>query len=96
MIFGGKPNVEKMENKKDVKGLTKALKHKDWSIRAAAAKALGNLGDAKTVERLIHAMWMTPWILQNSRLINDAERVMYFVEDIFERFMNPSRLLFKR
>jgi len=45
------PNIEKMKQKKDVKGLIKALKNKD--VSEEAAEALGKLGDAQAVEPLI-------------------------------------------
>jgi len=51
-----KPNIKKMAEKKDIKGLTKALKHKDHSIRYGAARALGRLGDPRAVEPLVQAL----------------------------------------
>ncbi len=51
-----KTNIEKMKAKRDVEGLTKALKDKDWSVRREAAAALGNIGDARAVEPLIQAL----------------------------------------
>jgi HEAT repeat protein len=58
MIFGsGKPDVEKMEKKKDVKGLIKALGYeKDSSVRKSATYALGKIGDARAVEPLTKAL----------------------------------------
>lgn len=47
-----KPNVEKMEAKKDVEGLGKALAHKDENIRKEALEALGKMGEP-AVEPLI-------------------------------------------
>ena len=53
----GPPNVEKMEAKRDVQGLIKALDYqKDASVRDAAAKALGKLKDARAVVPLIAAL----------------------------------------
>ena len=43
--FFGPPNIEKLKEKRDVKGLIKALSHKEWNIRRDAAKALGELND---------------------------------------------------
>jgi len=40
----GKPNIEKMERKRDIKGLVKALGHEDPSISGAARDALGRIG----------------------------------------------------
>jgi len=51
-----KPNVAKMEKKKDVKGLIKALKHKDLKTRRETVKALRRIGDTRAVEPLIQAL----------------------------------------
>lgn len=58
MLFGfGKPNIEKMGRKKDVRGLIKALEYENfWDVRSSAAVALGNIGDARAVEPLIQAL----------------------------------------
>jgi len=57
-IFDGlfKPNVERLQEKKNVKGLIKALRHKDSDVRWRAAKALGEIGDKRAVEPLIQAL----------------------------------------
>jgi len=59
----GPPNVKEMKAKRDVKGLIKALEYKKSSdkwehrnVREAAAKALGELKDARAVEPLIAAL----------------------------------------
>jgi len=49
-----KPNVKKMEAKKDVEGLIKALK--DTHVRHYTAEALIKIKDAKAVEPLIQAL----------------------------------------
>ena len=51
-----KPNVEKMKAKKNVKGLIKVLGHRDYHLRASAAFALGETGDARAVEPLIASL----------------------------------------
>ncbi len=51
-----KPNVQKMREKKDVRGLIKALGYKDPEVRAMACRALGNLGDKSAVEPLVAAL----------------------------------------
>jgi HEAT repeat protein len=51
-----KPNVEKMEKRRDVKGLTRALRNKDFLIRAEAARALGRIRDGRAVVPLIQAL----------------------------------------
>ena len=53
----GPPNVQKLRAKGDVKGLIKALSYKkDSLVRQAAARALGQIGDAQAVEPLIAAL----------------------------------------
>ena len=59
-----KPNVEKMEAKKDVKGLIKALRHEEQDIRRAAVYALGEIGDAQAVEGLRQALKHEDWGLR--------------------------------
>ena len=44
-----KPNIEKMTRNRDVIGLVKALKNKDAVLRTGAAKALGEIGETRTV-----------------------------------------------
>ena len=58
MIFGlGKPNIEKMESKKDIEGLIKALNYKkNDEVRKAAASVLGEIGDASAVKPLINVL----------------------------------------
>ena len=54
-VFGKffKPNVEKMEKKRDVEGLIKVLEHKDKEVREKAAIALGRIKDARALPILI-------------------------------------------
>ncbi len=54
MPLFGPPNVEKLKRTRDVKGLLKALGHKDPAIRLNAENALNELGTA-AVEPLIDA-----------------------------------------
>ncbi len=60
MSLFGPPNVDKLTEKKKVRGLVKALRYKDPAIRAAAAKALGTVvedaEDAQTRGALQAAM----------------------------------------
>ena len=62
-IFDGlfKPNVERLQEKKNVKGLIKALRHKDRRVRSEAAEALGEIGDKRAVEPLIQALKDEYW-----------------------------------
>lgn len=50
-----KPNVEKLKEKRDVKGLINALSHKDWGVRNGAAEALRKIGKP-AVEPLIQLL----------------------------------------
>ncbi|HUV79436.1 MAG TPA: HEAT repeat domain-containing protein [Candidatus Bathyarchaeia archaeon] len=50
------PNVERMKGRKDVRGLIKALKDEDLHVRSRAARALGEIKDARAVEPLIQAL----------------------------------------
>jgi hypothetical protein len=53
----GPPNVENMKAKGDVQGLIKAMSYqKDVDVRVAAARALGQIGDARAVEPLIEIL----------------------------------------
>ncbi len=57
MPFGfGKPSVEKMKSRKDISGLSEALSAHDPTVRRSAAEALGAVGDASAVDRLIAAL----------------------------------------
>lgn len=57
MPLFGPPNVEKLEKKGRVRALIRALRYeKDLKVRLDAAKALGNLGDVRSVEPLIRLL----------------------------------------
>jgi HEAT repeat protein len=59
LLFEGlfKPDVEKLERKKDIEGLLRALRYqKDPDVCRKAAWALGDIGDPQTVEPLIAAL----------------------------------------
>ncbi|MBN1565186.1 MAG: HEAT repeat domain-containing protein [Anaerolineae bacterium] len=53
-LFG--PNIWWLKTRSNVKGLSKALSHKNYEIRAKAADALGDLGDKAAVESLRSAL----------------------------------------
>jgi len=59
MPLFGPPNIEKLKQKGDVKGLIKALTYENIQrqadIRRAAAEALGELGDERAIEPLTAA-----------------------------------------
>lgn len=51
-----KPNIEKMKGQKNIKGLLKAFRHRDYYIRETAAQALGVIGDPIALEPLVKAL----------------------------------------
>ncbi|RMH93635.1 MAG: HEAT repeat domain-containing protein [Calditrichaeota bacterium] len=54
MAMFGKPDVVKLKEKRNIKGLMKALQYqKDWQIREYAARALGQLNAREAIEELI-------------------------------------------
>lgn len=55
------PDIELMEESKDVDGLIKALKNEDYLIRKDAAISLKRLGDERTVEALIESLKYESW-----------------------------------
>ena len=62
-----KPNVERLAQKRDVKGLAKALFYeKDPNVRCAAAKALDKIGDIQAVEPLVAALRDTDKYVQKA------------------------------
>jgi len=53
-LFKGKPDIEKMKERKDVSGLINVLKDVDSDVRLDAALALGEI-EEPAVEPLINA-----------------------------------------
>ncbi len=51
-----KPNIQKMQKKRDVPGLIRALNDKDFFIRDVAAKALTQIGDIQAIKPLVDAL----------------------------------------
>lgn len=49
----GKPNINEMKAKKDVKGLISSLAHKDLEIKRGALSALGELRDSRAIKPII-------------------------------------------
>ncbi len=65
MGFFGPPDVEKMEARKNVKGLIKALGYRKCSlVQEAAARVLGEIGDPRAVEPLISALKDKVWVVR--------------------------------
>ncbi len=48
-----KPNIKRLQSKRDIPGLIQALAHKDEKTRAGAARSLGEIGDPGTITALI-------------------------------------------
>ncbi len=77
MPLFGPPNVEKLKEKKDVKGLINALGYgKDYKVRSAAAQALGEIRDHHAVEPLITALKD-----KNNDVCTDAARALGEIGD---------------
>lgn len=55
-LFKGKPDIEKMKERKDVSGLINVLKDVDSDVRLDAALALGEIWDKRAVEPLTQAL----------------------------------------
>jgi HEAT repeat protein len=56
-LFGGPPDIKKLQAKNDIPGLIKALEYqKDYAVPWHAAEALGVIGDPVAVEPLIAAI----------------------------------------
>jgi HEAT repeat protein len=51
-----KPDINKMKTEKDIKGLIKAVKDDEASIRKGAVEALGEIGDKGAVESLVQVL----------------------------------------
>lgn len=55
------PDIDYLEQEKDVEGLIKALKYDDFLIRKGAAISLKRVGDERAVEALIDALKYESW-----------------------------------
>ena len=51
-----KPNIKRMEKRKDASSLLRALKHNDADIRKQAAQALGNIGEPSVMSSLVRTL----------------------------------------
>jgi len=68
-----KPNIEKLKTKRDIKGLKRALKNRDVSIRKQVINALEEIGDTSTIEILVTA------------LMDKDKEIRYRVTEIFSK-----------
>ena len=48
-----RPNIERMKNRGNLKGLVKTLDHKDLNVRRSAVVALGQLGDSRIIDPIL-------------------------------------------
>lgn len=80
-IFGP-PNVEKMKQKRDIEGLTKALRHKEVTIRHKAASALGELDDPQCADPLIAALDDIDEVVRTTAASNLTRVNMSVPEDV--------------
>jgi len=53
MALFGPPDIKKLKEKKNVKGLIRALSYKDIYLQQQAARELGNIGDPQAVKALL-------------------------------------------
>lgn len=54
MALFGRPNIEKMMTKKDVRGLINTLSYTDTEVRKSAINALGEIGDLRAFDPLLN------------------------------------------
>ncbi len=54
--MGSKPNIRELKERKDFKGLVRALEHDDSRVRSEAVKALSEVGGASAVPLLVNAI----------------------------------------
>lgn len=70
-------DIEYLEDKRDVDGLIRALKHHDYLIRKEAARALQKVGDETAVDALIDSLryksWHIDYIILSAVRENSAE-----------------------
>ena len=55
-LFGQRASVERLRSSRDVSGLLRALRGRDWERQVEAAEALGELGDSAAVEPLVRLL----------------------------------------
>ncbi len=55
------PDIDALENNRDVEGLIIALKNEDYIVRKEAARSLTRVGDESAVEALIEALKYESW-----------------------------------
>ena len=56
MGISGGSNIGELKANKDVEGLIKALKDKDWHVRIPTVGALGEIRDKRAIEPLTQAL----------------------------------------
>ncbi len=91
------PDIDYLEQEKDVEGLIKALKNEDFLIRKDAAISLKRVGDERAVEALIDALKYESWeddytvliaVRENSAealgIIGDKRAVNPLIQSLYE------------
>ena len=92
-----KPNVPKMQGKKDVAGLIKALSDQDSVIRSQAARALGQIGDRQALSPLIAGLKDDDWTVRRvDEVIQISNNIVPYVvplglDHIHSYTSNPGR-----
>jgi len=56
----GTPNIDRLKEEGDIKGLVKALGHRERSVRDAAAAALAEFDDSREVQAILSEMHDNP------------------------------------
>jgi HEAT repeat protein len=69
-----KPNIQRMEQQRDINGLMEALQSKDQDTRRLALQALGNLRDTRSLPVIIY-------LLEDAELRRDAMRALGQLRD---------------
>lgn len=89
-----KPNVSKMEAKREVAPLIEVLVDKNESLRLAAVEALGRIGDAQAIEPLSRALSDCETIaiaaVRSLREIGDARAVWWLSSALNSKFHRPT------
>jgi len=89
-----KPNIERMESRRNVKGLTRALRHGDWHVRYQAIKALRSLQDVRAIDALLKALGNESPPVRENAAYALGESTMYHprsAEPLVEALKDESR-----
>jgi HEAT repeat protein len=67
------PDIDLLEENRDVEGLIKALEHSEYIVRKEAARSLKKVGDERAVEPLIRSLKYESW-QEESPILNSVRR----------------------